>query len=234
MKIKILSCLYCEQEMEVVSLKKRFCSDKCRVYFNRESKHYNGGFVYCLRNPLDDNKVFYIGKTIGSLTKRLNAHKNDKHKDTEKAKIIKLILDGKKDVIIEEIEFVDDILALDEREKYWIKNFSEDKLSNINNYKRCKSNPIGVRFDIEIFNMIQKTHNLTSAQQVLNFLMDNYFSIKEVKRGAPFKNMPPYDRNSPKPEVSSKLEQIPVENQKTPPKGLKGIDLMIWKSENGI
>jgi hypothetical protein len=23
-------------------------------------------------------------------------------------------------------------------------------------------------------------------------------------------------------------------NHKTPPKGLKGIDLMIWKSENGI
>jgi hypothetical protein len=54
----------------------------------------------------------------------------------------------------------------------------------------------------------------------------------KTKRGAPFKNMPPYDRNSPKSEVSSKLEQIPVENHKMPPKGLKGIDLMIWKSEN--
>lgn len=56
----------------------------------------------------------------------------------------------------------------------------------------------------------------------------------QVKRGAPFKNMPPYDRNSPKSEVSSKSEQIPVDNQKTPPRGLKGIDLMIWKLENGI
>jgi len=28
------------------------------------------------------------------------------------------------------------------------------------------------------------------------------------------------------------LEQIPVENKKMPPKGLKGIDLVIWKSEN--
>jgi hypothetical protein len=27
---------------------------------------------------------------------------------------------------------------------------------------------------------------------------------------------------------------IPVENQITPPKGLKGIDLIIWKLENGI
>jgi len=97
----------------------------------------------------------------------------------------------------------------------------------------AKSKPIGVRFDIDKLDMIQKEQNLTSAQSVLNYLMDNYGKT-ETKRGAPFKNMPPYDRNSPKSVVSSELEQIPVENHKTPPKGLKGIDLMIWKSENGI
>jgi hypothetical protein len=95
----------------------------------------------------------------------------------------------------------------------------------------AKSKPIGVRFDIDKLEMIQKEQNLTSVQQVVNYFMDNYGKT-ETKRGAPFKNMPPYDRNSPKPEVSSKLEQIPVENHKTPPKGLKGIDLVIWKSEN--
>ena len=95
----------------------------------------------------------------------------------------------------------------------------------------AKSKPIGVRFNLEKLEMIQKEQNLTSAQSVLNYLMDNYGKT-ETKRGAPFKNMPPYDRNSPKSEVSSKLEQIPVENHKTPPKGLKGIDLVIWKSEN--
>ena len=95
----------------------------------------------------------------------------------------------------------------------------------------AKSKPIGVRFDLDKLEIIQKEQNLTSAQSVLNYLMDNYGKT-ETKRGAPFKNMPPYDRNSPKSEVSSKLEQIPVENQKTPPKGLKGIDLIIWKSEN--
>ena len=95
----------------------------------------------------------------------------------------------------------------------------------------AKSKPIGVRFDLEKLDLIQKEQNLTSAQSVLNYFMDNYGKT-ETKRGAPFKNMPPYDRNSPKLEVGSKLEQIPVENQKTPPKGLKGIDLIIWKSEN--
>ena len=95
----------------------------------------------------------------------------------------------------------------------------------------AKSKPIGVRFDLEKLELIQKEQNLTSAPSVLNYLMDNYGKT-ETKRGAPFKNMPPYDRNSPKSEVGSKLEQILVENHKTPPMGLKGIDLIIWKSEN--
>lgn len=183
MKIKILNCLYCEQEMEIVTLKKRFCSDKCRVYYNRENRHYNGGFVYCLRNPLENNKIFYIGKTINSLNKRLKEHVSNcnKNNKNEKDNIIKLILDAKMDVIIEEIEFIEDISILDEREKYWIKSFSDNKLSNINNYKKCKSNPIGVRFDLYKLEMIQKEQNLTSVQQVVNYLMDNYQSISTSK-----------------------------------------------------
>ena len=104
----------------------------------------------------------------------------------------------------------------------------------------AKSKPIGVRFDLEKLELIQKEQNLASPQAVVNYFLDGYKSISFdfgvpnvlAKRGAPFKNMPPYDKNSPKSEVGSKLEQIPVENHKTPPKGLKGIDLVIWKSEN--
>jgi hypothetical protein len=44
--------------------------------------------------------------------------------------------------------------------------------------------------------------------------------------------MPPYDKTASNLEDNSKIEEIPVENQKTPPNGLKGIDLVIWKSEN--
>ena len=117
----------------------------------------------------------------------------------------------------------------------------------------AKSKPIGVRFDLDKLDIIQKEQNLTSVQQVVNYFLDGYKSISasktlleiintdgepnilgnpKVKRGAPFKNMPPYDRNSPKSVFGSKLEQIPTENQITPPMGLKGIDLIIWKSEN--
>ena len=108
----------------------------------------------------------------------------------------------------------------------------------------AKSNPIGVRFDLYKLDIIQKEQNLTSMQSVLDYLMDFYLAHSQsdkiiaeldkikTKRGAPFKNMPPYNTGSPNLEVSSKLEQIPTETQKMPPKGLKGIDLTIWKSEN--
>ena len=95
----------------------------------------------------------------------------------------------------------------------------------------AKSKPIGVRFDLDKLDMIQKEQNLTSVQQVVNYLMDNYGS-KEVKRGAPFKNMPPYDIDSSITADYPKVVAIPHENMKTPPKGLKGLDLLIWKSEN--
>ena len=88
----------------------------------------------------------------------------------------------------------------------------------------AKSKPIGVRFDIDKLEMIQKEQNLTSAQSVLNYLMDNY-GEKQVKRGAPFKNMPPYHTEAPN------LEEI-ANYLPTPPENLKGLDLAIWKSEN--
>jgi hypothetical protein len=95
----------------------------------------------------------------------------------------------------------------------------------------AKSKPIGVRFDLCKLDMIQKEQNLTSVQQVVNYLMDNY-GEKEVKRGAPFKNMPPYDIDSSIMADYPRIVAIPRENMKTPPEGLKGIDLTIWKSEN--
>ena len=98
----------------------------------------------------------------------------------------------------------------------------------------AKSKPIGVRFDLEKLEMIQKEQNLTSAQSVLNYLMDNYGKT-ETKRGAPLKYMPPYGTTGTS-NLADMLanDTVTAENHKTPPKGLKGIDLMIWKSENGI
>jgi predicted GIY-YIG superfamily endonuclease len=207
--------------MESITLKKRFCSDKCRVYYNRENRSYNGGFIYCLKNPLEDNKIFYIGKTVNSLNKRLKEHINE-NKNKEKNNIIKLILNAKENVIIEQIEFVDDISILNEREKYWIKQFNEKGLCNI---QKGKTNPIGVRFDLDKLNLIQKEQNLKSAQAVLNYLMDNYGKIKPVEKVLSIKPTY-YSKKALKPEI--KPQNCNVE----PPKGLTGIDLTIWKDEN--
>ena len=81
-----------------------------------------------------------------------------------------------------------------------------------------KSNPIGVRFDLEKLDMIQKEQKLTSVQQVVNYLMDNY------------------GRNASKSEDVHKNVQIPVQIKEKPnlepPSHLTGIDLIIWKAEN--
>ena len=95
----------------------------------------------------------------------------------------------------------------------------------------AKSKPIGVRFDLDKLEIIQKEQNLTSAQSVLNYLMDNYGKT-ETKRGAPFKNMPPYGTGTSNLADMLANDTVTAKNTITPPKGLKGIDLVIWKSEN--
>lgn len=89
-----------------------------------------------------------------------------------------------------------------------------------------KSNPIGVRFDLEKLDIIQKEQKLKSAQQVVNYLMDNY---NRTDSNLPHKV---YDG-----KISAKFIQAPkkeLKNDKSePPIGLKGIDLIIWKNENG-
>jgi hypothetical protein len=82
----------------------------------------------------------------------------------------------------------------------------------------AKSNPIGVRFDLEKLYMIQKEQNLKSAQQVVNYLMDNY------------------GKSASKLDDVHKNVQIPVQIEEKPilqpPSHLTGIDLIIWKVEN--
>jgi hypothetical protein len=85
-------------------------------------------------------------------------------------------------------------------------------------YFMAKSNPIGVRFDLEKLYMIQKEQNLKSAQQVVNYLMDNY------------------GKSASKLDDVHKNVQIPVQIEEKPilqpPSHLTGIDLIIWKVEN--
>jgi hypothetical protein len=89
----------------------------------------------------------------------------------------------------------------------------------------AKSKPIGVRFDLYKLDMIQKEQNLTSVQQVVNYLMDNYGKIKPVEEVLATKPVD-YPKKAPKTEIK------PKNGNTEPPSGLSGIDLAIWKSEN--
>ena len=62
---KIENCLYCGNKMESITAKKKFCSPKCKVYFNREKKVekiLNDSFG---KNQKEFNKSFLDLHTLG-------------------------------------------------------------------------------------------------------------------------------------------------------------------------
>lgn len=89
-----------------------------------------------------------------------------------------------------------------------------------------KSNPIGVRFDLEKLDMIQKEQKLTSVQQVVNYLMDNYKSITTQK-----KLLEIIDTNG-EPNILANLPIREVDNKKQMPKGLSIEERIKWLEEN--
>jgi len=89
----------------------------------------------------------------------------------------------------------------------------------------AKSKPIGVRFNLNKLEFIQKEENLRTPQAVVNFLIDNYGKIKPIEE-ALAKEPVNYPKEYKKPEIK------PQNGILEPPSGLTGIDLAIWKSEN--
>jgi hypothetical protein len=100
----------------------------------------------------------------------------------------------------------------------------------------AKSKPIGVRFDLEKLELIQKEQNLSSPQAVVNHFLDGYKSIYTKKTLLEIIDTTgePNILANTAPNSAFKLENVTntANNIKIPPKGLKGIDLAIWKSEN--
>ncbi len=82
----------------------------------------------------------------------------------------------------------------------------------------------------------EKMESITAKKKYCSAKCKLYFNREKniIKRGPPFKNMPPYHANGVNLEGNVKTVIIPSKSKKTPPDGLKGIDLIIWKSENGI
>lgn len=117
-----------------------------------------------------------------------------------------------------------------------------------------KNNPVGVRFNKKSLQKIMATENLATPQAVVNFLVKWYEQTKwpitvapTIERWEPQTGEAPAKKQiivekstAPKPEKNRKLSDkfANVRTDKidsnTPPLGLTGIDLTIWKRENGI
>jgi len=94
------------------------------------------GKIYCLKNPLKDNEIFYVGRTKLDLDDRLQKHiQESKVKKTVKNSIINDILSNNFKVVIETLETIEGNVYGDvkdkliEREMFWIKKIG--LLSNI-------------------------------------------------------------------------------------------------------
>lgn len=121
-------CLFCKKEMDIKTSKKKFCSDKCRVYFSRDRSVEIK--IYTLTNPLT-NKIFYVGRTVLKLHFRLQAHIMDRDLfNSKKNTIIQDIILAGETPLIEELEsFIvkstEDEMEVNNREEYWMNQFKE-------------------------------------------------------------------------------------------------------------
>lgn len=88
------------------------------------------GSVYCLRNPLNDDAIFYVGQTVLKLKDRLQSHiRESRFRKNAKGMVIKNILDAKKMPLIESLEdftgetYSEFSALMTNREMYWIGRF---------------------------------------------------------------------------------------------------------------
>jgi len=70
-------CIYCGERMESLTAKKKYCSDKCRVYFNRE--YPNGKTI----SPVElASKLEDISKVIVEPQKEIKVEKDNPKEGT--------------------------------------------------------------------------------------------------------------------------------------------------------
>lgn len=82
--------------------------------------------IYCLKNPVDRNRVFYVGRTMQPLKLRLYGHI---HSNNRRIKdIMKSIKDAGKKPIIESLEVCTGYLLPSVREMFWIHKMNKRKM----------------------------------------------------------------------------------------------------------
>lgn len=87
--------------------------------------------IYCLKNPIDRNRIFYVGRTTSKLNIRLLGHI---HHPTNKRMelILKSIRESGKRPTIHIIEICEGYLKPMIKERYWVKHYNKRqyKLAN--------------------------------------------------------------------------------------------------------
>jgi hypothetical protein len=187
-------------------------------------------YIYSLRD-LDDN-VFYVGQSKNPYA-RLGDHIMNSHLlKNNKDKIISEIYNSgffPKLDILEQID-VDinnkkSIFNVSDRECYWISKFTN--LSNIQKrIIKLKPEELPERCPFCIY-CNERMQKGTSKKRFCSDKCRVYWHRKYPKG-----NVISATELASKLADNVKVVEIPVENQKTPPDGLKGIDLVIWKAEN--
>lgn len=88
------------------------------------------GYVYCLKNPLKENIVFYVGQTTMPIAERLQNHIRESRfrKNSKGLVILSIVAEDKKPIIeiLEEVNggsYAEVVKKLSKREKYWIQKF---------------------------------------------------------------------------------------------------------------
>ena len=118
--------------------------------------------------------------------------------------------------------------------------------------KTTRTSPTGIRFDIEKLSFISKTENLETKQQVVDFLMENYWWTKKSEDkllSSPIKHTPLSKKEVVEHEIKPKEQQKSNFTIDTRPKTLdqlkalcpnelKGFDRSEWigkkRQEYGI
>lgn len=183
--MEVKKCLFCQKEFEPKKKRSFYCSDKCRVYANRKADEI-GGFVYCLKNPLLNNEIFYIGKTLLPLHHRLWGHKAQASKSSdEKSLVLNSLKDAGVEPIIEFVEMIEgdskDVVnsRLLEREKYWISEYI--KSTNLLNKHKTLYGKYQVRFDEELLTNLKNAGLAESPQKALNLFERSYMELIRLK-----------------------------------------------------
>jgi hypothetical protein len=192
-------CLNCENEFKSKTVRAKFCSDLCRATFHQNTKNSESGgltiTIYALIKP-GEFLPFYVGKTVGSLAKRLSAHIKDKEGNIQKMRVIKEIVDAGR---LPEIKELESIICIDEaqeiaalmKEQYWVEHYvgtgatlynvqgmkNELKPRLLSTYAKAthRTDPKGIRFDPEKLAFVKKQERLESNQQVVDLLVNKYW-----------------------------------------------------------